>query len=446
MKKLLLLFIFSTFSLFAQHKGIILDQENNLPVEGVSVYFSKSSPLEISDKNGNYNLITPSGNHKKDTVYFSHIGYKTQAIVFNKLKENNFTLFLAMDMEKMNELIVYSHKVLHPQIRFTKLKPLKNKISSFGSLFLNDKIYIIGGDGSFQTDAWKKVKSEKPDFTIDDYLNELKYQFSNNIYKDNLLIYDIKRDNWEIPDLKFHKRAYHNLNYYDNKIYVLGGKRVSTNGKFEYLENTIEVFDTSNNTITLDKANPHQAVNFVSFTYTNNIIVMGGSTKSNDQKQKVYSNKIHSYDLKTGYWYEIGTMPTAKETSGVLIGDKIYLVGGYKNKPLTEIETYDLITGKWEKEGDLFYGIQNPALTFYEDTIFIYENGKISTYDIKTKVLKEFLINLPLKGSTLYYAEDNLYLLGGFIENDYSTYPSDEFVKIAISEFANTKVNRSKRL
>ncbi len=56
-------------------------------------------------------------------------------------------------------------------------------------------------------------------------------------------------------------------------------------------------------------------------------------------------------------------MPVAKETKGILVNDKFYLIGGYNGKAPFSIESYNLKTGKWKKEGELFYGISKPALT-----------------------------------------------------------------------------------
>ena len=96
---------------------------------------------------------------------------------------------------------------------------------------------------------------------------------------------------------------------------------------------------------------------------------MGGSTKQKRNGLKEYSNKVHLFNLKSGYWYELDSMPVAKETSGILIKDKIYLIGGFNKKPLTEIETFDLISKKWTVEGHLFYGIENPAIATNKNMI-----------------------------------------------------------------------------
>ncbi|MND90353.1 hypothetical protein D3C80_824310 [compost metagenome] len=78
--------------------------------------------------------------------------------------------------------------------------------------------------------------------------------------------------------------------------------------------------------------------------------------------------------------------------------------------------------------------------------IYFFENEKIYTYNINTKELKEYLINLPLKASKLYLSDNKLYLFGGYIENYYSKYPSPHLFSIDITEFENTKPYRAKFL
>ncbi|AMC11269.1 hypothetical protein Lupro_08380 [Lutibacter profundi] len=222
-------------------------------------------------------------------------------------------------------------------------------------------------------------------------------------YNNDLQLYDIKNDSWIKLKSKFKKRAYHNLNFYNHKIYVVGGKNISANGKFEYLDDKIEVFDVDKDIVIIDNTNPHQAVNFASFTYKGNIIVMGGSIKKKNNGFKEYSNKVDLYDIKTGNWYQLGNMPIAKEVKGVLIEDKIYLVGSFNKKPLASIESFDLTTQKWKKEGNLFYGIGKPAITHKENLIYLFNDGKISTYNVLTKELNAYLIDLFMEAPELYY-------------------------------------------
>ncbi|MDR6843840.1 carboxypeptidase-like regulatory domain-containing protein [Flavobacterium granuli] len=448
LKNLILALVLFPFFAFAQNiKGSILDKKSNLPISDVNISLSPINVSTTTDEKGKFNLKTSREFQKNDSLNISHIRYTSKKISLTELNKSDCLIFLDEKTENLNGLTLTSvTKELKSKLAFTKLAPLKYAISSFGSILNNNKIYVIGGDGSFKTDAWKKLQYEKVDFTLNDYLKELQFQFSGQFYKGDLLIYDIKTNQWTTSKLKFRKRANHNLNIYNNIIYVLGGKRVSVNGKFEYLDDKIEVFDTSKETITIDNTNPHQAADFASFNYKNTIIAIGGSTKKSENGSKEYTNKVHSYDLNTGYWYELTNMPTAKEVNGILIKDKIYLIGGFNGKPLSSFESFDLVTETWKNEGELFNTLGYPAITHKDDVIYIFENEKIYTLNTNTKELKEYLINLPFKGSKLYYCDEKLYLIGGYIENCFSQYPSPNLFSIEISEFENTKPNRVKIL
>jgi hypothetical protein len=423
-----------------------MNPKNNLPIEDVNITVNRFNTSTLTDEKGKFKLTISSKLQETDSIYFSHIGYTPKTISISELRKKDYIIYLDEKIESLVSVTISEKKPFKSKIAFTKLAPLKYALFSFGSILKDNKIYVIGGDASFATDAWKKVQYEKVDPTMEDYLRELSYQFTGQAYKGNLLVYDIKANQWETSKLKFRKRAYHNLNEHSGKIYILGGKRVSANGVFEYLDDKIEVFDIKNQTINIDKTNPHQASEFASFTHNNNIIVMGGSVKMKNDGSKIYTNKVHSYDINSGYWYELTDMPTAKETNGVLIQDKIYLIGGFQSKPLSTLESFDIHTEKWKTEGELFNGISCPAITQNNGNIYFFENEKIYSYDTNTKQLKEYLINLPMKGSELYFSDNKLYLIGGYIENYYSKYPSANLFSIDIDEFENTKPNRSKFL
>jgi N-acetylneuraminic acid mutarotase len=155
-----------------------------------------------------------------------------------------------------------------------------------------------------------------------------------NDYSNSLLSYNLTTNHWKVEDLKLRKRAYHNIIYNKNedKIYVLESVRLSRNKRFEYLDEKIEVLTVRNKTVEIDKTNPHKAANAASFVYKGNIIVMGGITKKKQDGKSVFSNKIHVYDTKSGFWYELNNMPIAKELNGILVNDKIYVFGGNNGK------------------------------------------------------------------------------------------------------------------
>lgn len=450
MKKLFVILLFVPLLSISQNiKGIVVSEKTNLPIEDTNIFALSSNTGTLTNTKGEFTLTLPARFKENDTLQFSHVGFITTKIAISDLKKLNFKVSLPEDVENLKGLTIsVNQKIkLKSKLHSTKLEPLKYGIYAFGSILKEDKIYIIGGDATYTTDPWEKVKRERPDFTLQDYLRELRFQSNGEFYKDKLLIYDIKNNSWENSELKFKKRAYHNLNYYDNKIYITGGKRISANGKFQYLQDEIEVFDTKKQSITIDKTYPHQASGSASFTYNDNIIVIGGSTKMNtENNKKVFTNKVHLYNITSGYWYELTSMPTAKEASGVLINDKIYLIGGNNGTPLSEIETFDLATEKWQTEGELFEGLEKPTVTYHDNIIYFFENDKMYLYDIKSKQLKEYLVDLSLKKSSMHYYNGKLYILGGSTENSYSSTPSANVYSIAIDEFETTQLSKIKVL
>jgi len=453
-KKLAFILIFYTSSGFGQNlKGVVFNEKDNSPIESVNIYIKKIDKGTTTNDNGEFNLKLKWLVNKTDTICFSIVGYTTKCFTLLELQDKNYVVFLSEHIEPLNQVTITPNDKLKSKIHYNKLSSLKGGLFSFGSALIEDKIYVIGGDASYIEETTKKIFSNYGDLGYGDldlgfgqFLKRLRFNPTWEIYKGNLQIYDIITDTWTTSDLKFRKRAYNNLNYYNNKIYIIGGTRLSTNRKFEYLDDKIEVFDLKTQTIIIDDTNPHQATNFASFIYDSNIIVMGGSVKLKKNGEKLFTNKSHIYNLESGYWYRLSDMSEAKEVQGVLIKNKIYLIGGSNNKPLKKIETYDLTTGKWTDEGELFHGIKNPALAFHGSIIYIFDDGKLYIYDINTKELNEYLVDLFFKSPELYFFNNKLYLLGGYREDEFSKKALSGVFSIDLDQFEKTKINRSKIL
>ncbi len=448
--KLFILFLLSTFSLLGQSiKGKVIDIDTKVPIENVSVYLENLKKGTTTNKKGLFHLKSNFNHNVSDSITFSIIGYYSKKIILSKLKKQNFIVNLSKKTEQLREITVHSNQGLKKEISFRKLKPIKKGVHSFGSVLIGDYIYLVSGDGSYIEDIGKKALLEVQSIaqsTVNDLIKRLLIKTAWERYMGNLFVYNIENNEWSKSDLDFRKRAYHNINLVDDNIYVLGGKRISVNQKKEYLDETIEVYNLKKDSIILDKTNPHQAVNFASFNYNKNLIIMGGSTKINKKGKKTYTNKSHLFNLESGYWYELKKMTKAKEVKGVLINNTIYLIGGFNGKPLSEIESYSINSGEWKNEGHLFNGIANPSLTYFNDTIYIFNDSKILTYNISTKILNEYNIHLNLKASKIHYYKNKLYIIGGYIENEYSKIPSSQTYSIDLLEFETTEVQQSKKM
>lgn len=443
--RLFLLFFFASLITFSQNfKGKVLDKETYKPIENVTIYSKKQQIGTTSNKNGKFSLTISL--KEKDTIRFSVIGYTPKRITFSKLKQLNFIVHLSKKIEHLNEVIVTKKRDLKNQIPFTKLSSLKKGVSNFGSELINDKIYIIGGDiSSIEKSEIKALQDVSliPNASFADLLKEMKFNFSFIGYNEKLYTYDIKENIWSKSAIELKKRAYHRSIHINNKLYTFGGKTLSKNKRRIYLNNEIEVINLENEEILVDQTNPHQAVNFAAFPYLDNIIVMGGSTKLKENNEKVYRGDAHIYNTSSGHWYELPKMTKPKEVNGILVKNTIYLIGGFNQQPLTEIESYNLKNGKWEQEGNLFSGIENPALAYSNNVIYIFSKGVILTYNTNTKILNEYKIGLDTESSQMYCYKGKLYILGGYIENRNTKSSSSKMNVVDLKDFNRTKIIRS---
>jgi len=444
MKKLIITFYFilSSFLAFSQYiEGKVLDAETNQPIEGVHVIVKGINRGVLTNSKGNFYIKFPFKIVKSDVIKFSHLTYGTLEIPYVQ-KKKNYSVFLQIDVTKLKEVNLLSKRNLKPSLKYETLSKMKNAVRSFGSFQKDGKIYVLGGDVSYTYNGFIRVMENDPERLFAKMMSGTLRNYYKDSYNGNLQIFDIENNSWEKSDKKFRKRAFHDIQQIKNQLYIFGGKRLSKSKKREFLDDKIEIFNLENNTIEIDETNPHQAVDFASFVYNNNLIVMGGSIKENSIGVKEYSNRVNSFNSETGYWHQIGSMPVAKEASGVLVNDKFYLIGGYKAKALFSIESFNLKTGKWKKEGDLFSGISKPALAANNGIIYIFNNGKLVTFNTLTSEMNEYLIELFLSNSKMFFYKNKLYILGGSDENNYSSYPSKGVYSVDIEELNNTKIRK----
>ncbi|WP_298901410.1 carboxypeptidase-like regulatory domain-containing protein [uncultured Psychroserpens sp.] len=447
MRLTLIFFIFSQLIIAQNISGLILDSETNEPIENVTVYFEKYNTGSVSDANGVFNIKVNSRPTENDYLEFSLMGYHSKAIALTMLLPTNNKIYLSKKLENLNEVVINSSKKLKSRIHFKRLKPLKTGVFAFDSQVVGNNIYVISGNSSQIEDSGKRALlavSNLPRGSFADLIKEMNQNFSFENYTDKLQIYNIEDNSWSVSETKFRNRAYHNLNCYGNELYSLGGKRLSINRKKEYLDDKIEVFDMGSRQITIDHTNPHQAINFASFTYNDNIIVMGGSFSKNKKGKKMFTDASHIYNISSGHWYELPKMTIKKETQGVIIDDVIYLIGGSNGKKLNTIESFAIKTGVWNTEGSLFNAMEYPALAVHKHMIYIFNNRRLLNYNTKTKVLESYKIDLDLNRPKMHYHQNKLYIIGGYLLNEYSKKASSSLYVIDLVEFDKTKLFNSK--
>jgi hypothetical protein len=413
----------------------VLDFESNAPIERAHVFFINK--ITYTNEKGEFSFMLK----KEDSITFSvtHLKYKTKEVLYSK-SNRSLIIFLTEKQEALESIQINTKRKLKSALFFKKLQDLPKAVYSFGSIIEDRKIYIFGGDASSGVEKNKECLT-LPYTSFEELMKCLARPkpISFNNYIGDIQAYDIIDKKWSIEKDKLIKRAYHNAIFHQDTVLLIGGKMLSKKKSRELLADQIEFVELKDLSIKKDKTNPHQAVDFGAVLYDDKILVFGGSIKQYKNGRIKYSNDIHFFDLKTGYWYLLTKMSKGKEVTGIIFEDKLYLFGGYNKKNLTKIESFNLKTGKWKQEGNLFRGMKKPAITKDDEFIYLQEDGKIITFKPKTNILKEYIIDLNLKGSEIHYDNEKLYILGGYHVEDFRKSPSNGFYIINVSEFYQTK-------
>lgn len=451
MKKLALLFVFIfSISISAQRvKGTVLDLETNKPIHDVHIQVGKD--IFVTNKKGKFSFKEPKGWDRN--LYLSHVSYKEKELSYEK--EEKLTIYLTKERTNLQEVFVVGNKG-ETKLKFTELPDMPNGVHSFASVLQGDKIYVFGGNKSYEVD-FRKALVETMDMNLLDIntgaMDPMAFFFRRVSrirsflgHSGEMYSYDIQTKKWEVEDLELRKRANHSATIIGNKAYILGGKRISKNRRRAYLDEKVEVFDLETKTLKTDDVNPHQAVGLETFAYKDRIIALGGSVKKKRNGKDIYTRKVHSHNPKTGLWYELGEIPINGEVSTSLVGDQLYFFTSEEDEESSTIASVDLVTGRFKKEGKLLYKFVKPAVSQKDKTIFLFENGKLLTYHTETKELKSYLIDLRLYGSKSYFLDDSLYILGGFTNRDYQRRPSKKMYKIDVDSFQKTRVRKYVKL
>lgn len=403
---------FFPFVLSAQTKGNVVDGKREIPLANVNIYIQKDSiGIGITDNNGQFSFAD-SKIGVDDTLVFSYVGYLPFKCKLETLQQLEYKIKMFEQPHLLNEVVV-SGEVSPIFLDYTQLAPIPKGLFSFGAFLLNDHIYIIAGDETLV------YPTKKGDGTI-------VWEY----HSPEMYIYDIATDTWNKQDKTFATRAGHAAHFYKNKIFVLGGKRYSTNRKLVYTDATMEVYDIDKDTVYIDTVNPHQAIDFTSFIYNDFLYVMGGAVK-----EKKFTNKIHALDLRQGVWYEMeDTIPAERcgRMNGILVNHKVYFFGGHHTAPSWTSASYDLQTGKWEKLCDLKKGVGYPGIAAHGDYIYIYEKRILQVYNIKTNSIRIYSLNLDLEGAGLFYSRGNLYIVGGCTRNGIYVSPQNSVYSVDV--------------
>ncbi|WP_143106465.1 Kelch repeat-containing protein [Pustulibacterium marinum] len=431
--------------IFAQDiQGVVLNVLTDKPVADVYIFSEGDKLVASTNADGEFQLLSSLGLKNRSQLIFSHVGFEDYKVDFKDLQEQT-VIYLKQIEEQLDEVTLNGKRKLHSRVQYTEIASLKDRLFDFGAVLQGNKIYVDGGNLSKENNAFISGDFNNGNVgsstTMQEQLRsaEIRSYFFKE-YSDVMHVYDIENNSWATLDKKFRKRAYHQMLSYKNNLYMLGGRFYSKNHRFEYLDNMTEVFNIAKDTVILDNTNPHEATRFGAINFKGNFVLFGGSVKQHKNGSVEYSKEVHLFDATSGYWYALKDMPDAKEVNAVLVGDKVYLIGGFDGKELKSIQTFDLKSGEWANEGSLRTAMEYPALAVLGNSIYMFENGILASYNINTKSLKEYYINLQLYGSHMFIYNNDLYIIGGQYRNRGVALPTSKCYKLSLRQLENTKV------
>lgn len=219
--------------------------------------------------------------------------------------------------------------------------------------------------------------------------------------------YNITDNSWSILNSTLLTKKFANSETYDNKIYIFNG----------WGNSHLEIVDLATNTITKGAVNRSYTGNAGSALYNGKIYVFGGSGL-NGAKSTVFSNQFQYYDIASNTWNPLPNMPTARETKGKIVNDKLYVIGGFNGTPSRLINVYDLKTNLWTNQYTMPAGIYGHSLAVSGNKIFIVggvnNQGFLAYFDTTTNTLHQLASNMiPRRHATAEVYNNKLYIIGG---------------------------------
>lgn len=219
--------------------------------------------------------------------------------------------------------------------------------------------------------------------------------------------YNITDNKWSVLNPSLLSKKFANSETYNNKIYIFNG----------WGNSHLEIVDLETNKIMKGAVNRSYTGNAGSAIHNGKIYVFGGSGLNGAATTK-FSNRFQYYDIASDTWHPLPDMPTARETKGKIVNDKLYVIGGFNGTSSRLINVYDLNTNRWTDQFTMPAGISGHSLAVSGDKIFIaggYNNQTFLAYfDTTTNKFHQLSSNMiPRRHAAAEVYNNKLYLIGG---------------------------------
>ena len=245
----------------------------------------------------------------------------------------------------------------------------------------------------------------------------------SNPLVDDLLYYNTTLEAWSILETSeplVSPLSYANGEVLDSqeKLYRFNG---TVNGE---LNDLIEIIDLNTGEVSYGAINPVPRRAAGSAQRNDNIYVFGGCIDpANQGIPQSYTGELYYYNYDFNSWTQLASMPNPRETRGEIVGNKLYVVGGYNGDVSNRIDVYNISTNEWENQFVMPFSVSAQAMSVSGSIIFIvgdYDNlERIAYFDIES----ETFVNLTQSNfigrrhSDAEIIDNKLYITGGNYES-----------------------------
>ncbi|MCX8153908.1 MAG: hypothetical protein N3E52_05700 [Candidatus Bathyarchaeota archaeon] len=234
-------------------------------------------------------------------------------------------------------------------------------MSGWGIAAVNDKIYVIAGDGDYGNVSYKNNAVFVYDPLLDSWsvkkpMPKARHSFATAVYQNRIYIigadginqvYDPSTDTWETKMPMPTPRAQLTANVVKGKIYLIGGR---SGGQYT-ITALNEVYDIATDSWSTKAPIPTPVTLYASAVVNDKIYIIGGQSEFASTV-----NLVQIYDPATDTWSFGVPMPigvwqaAAGATSGIWAPKRIYVIGGLPDKSLdgTSLnQVYDPENDSW---------------------------------------------------------------------------------------------------
>ncbi len=268
----------------------------------------------------------------------------------------------------------------------------------FGAVVFNDEILVVGGLSQSG-------------------------QMASNINK-----YSFQKGSWETIATDLRPRSLHASVQHDGRIFVLGGQ-------VHRGANSCEIYEIATGSIREMPRLPREALKPAAVVYEGKIYVFGGyrepsgtgivratgkwkTTKKRLEAQ--YLPYVQVYDIGTQTWSQGPQMSGGKLVSATLVGDVIFVIGGYgDNQWSYTVEVFDPRTETWVDEHSCPVNLLGHSAVGIGEAIYLFGSARDPSIVLKYNTVEDSWIRIQETGfmgrismaALEYY--DNIFLIGG---------------------------------